>query len=170
MLRKTIHLDFPNYKYNKILVMPHVKRIWEMKCPVKCAYQNNQNGLFCVLNMLLDGKTNYVYVTNKDEVGKVFDINVLEMSKDGHDGYMVCVDRIEMETQGSGSGSALMELVCKWADQNKVTLTLTPSTSFGATSTQRLVNFYKRFGFVLNKGKQSNFKTRQAMYRTPKNI
>ena len=66
-----------------------------------------------------------------------------------------------------GFGSALMELICKWADQNRITLTLTPSVSFGATSTKRLVDFYKRFGFVLNKGKQSNFKTRQAMYRIP---
>jgi len=148
--------------------MPHVKRIWEMNYPVKGAYQNNQNGLFCVLDMLLDGKMNYVYITNKDDVGKVFGINVLEMSYDCRDGSMVCVDRIDMEKHGSGFGSALMELICKWADQNRITLTLTPSVSFGATSTKRLVDFYKRFGFVLNKGKQSNFKTRQAMYRLSK--
>lgn len=148
--------------------MAHVKRIEEIKNTVEhCTYPTQVNLLFNVLNLLL-GEKRYVCITGKDDVGKAFGLRFLEMSLDGHDGKMVCVDRIEMETQGSGSGSALMELVCKWADQNGVTLTLTPSVSFGASSVTRLVGFYKRFGFVYNKGRYTIFGTRQAMYRLPK--
>lgn len=44
---------------------------------------------------------------------------------------------------------------------------LTPSKDFGGTSVKRLTDFYKRFGFVENKGKNKDFTIRDTMYRVP---
>jgi len=63
----------------------------------------------------------------------------------------------------------LKELVCL-LDENNLMCELTPSTSLGATSTYRLRKFYKRFGFVENKGKNKNFTISEGMYRLPKTI
>lgn len=140
--------------------MIHIRKIDEM------TRYPESDGLTDILDILINnGK--YVKVTNRDDAGKDFGIKILEMSQDGHDGNMFCINRIETETHGNGIGTRLMEEICKWADNNLATLTLTPSTSFGATSTERLVRFYKRFGFVQNTGRNSNFATRQSMYRNP---
>ena len=140
--------------------MTHIRKIDEMM-----EYPES-NKLTDILDILINnGK--YVKVTNCDDAGKDFGIKILEMSQDGHDGKMFCINRIETETQGNRLGTRLMEEICKWADNNLATLTLTPSTSFGATSTERLARFYKRFGFVQNAGRNSNFATRQSMYRNP---
>jgi len=47
-------------------------------------------------------------------------------------------------------------------------LTLSPSTDFGASSKERLKRFYRRFGFVSNKGRQKDFTLFDSMYRLPK--
>ena len=61
-----------------------------------------------------------------------------------------------------------MNDLCKYADKNNKTIILTPSNEFGATSKKRLVDFYKRFGFVENKGKNKIFGIFESMYRLPK--
>ena len=147
--------------------MYHVERVGEMPIVREQSEDLERKTLFEILNSLLKNKK-YLNVTNEVRVSKWFGIKILEMSQDGSTGDMVCINRIEMQEKGSGKGTDLMELICEWADKNKVTLTLTPSTSFGATSTTRLIGFYKKFGFILNKGRNSNFATRQAMYRIPK--
>jgi GNAT superfamily N-acetyltransferase len=70
--------------------------------------------------------------------------------------------------RGSGVGSKFMEDLTAAADADKALLRLSPSTDFGATSKARLVEFYKRFGFVQNKGNNRDFAIMDAMYRTPK--
>ena len=70
---------------------------------------------------------------------------------------------VELETiatapgqQGQGAGTAAMQKLTKWADAKGVRLILSPSNkgyqpvARGAktTSTARLVDFYRRFGFV----------------------
>ena len=147
--------------------MHNVKSVGEIPIVRKQSEDLERKTLFEILNSLLKNKK-YLNVTNEVRVSKWFGIKILEMTQDGSTGNIICINRIEMQEQGNGRGTALMELICEWADKNKVTLTLTPSTSFGATSTTRLIGFYKRFGFVLNKGRNSNFATRQAMYRIPK--
>ena len=67
-----------------------------------------------------------------------------------------------------GYGSKAMKLICHYADANKLTIFLTPSKDFGASSVSRLKEFYKRFGFVENKGKNKDFTTRETMFRLPK--
>lgn len=82
----------------------------------------------------------------------------------------VCVFLVEVheDEQYMGNGTDFMSDLCEWADKNGKTITLTPSDDFGATSVGRLTKFYKRFGFVENKGKQTDFTTKQNMHRKPK--
>jgi predicted GNAT family N-acyltransferase len=77
---------------------------------------------------------------------------------------------VPAEQRGSGLGTEAMQDMIDFADQNKQTITLSPSTDFGATSVSRLKNFYKRFGFVENKGRNKDFTIRESMYRLPKEV
>lgn len=70
-------------------------------------------------------------------------------------------------TEGAGQGTKAMEDLIRYADTKGKRIVLTPSKDFGATSVRRLVEFYKRFGFVVNRGRQRDFSTREAMLRRP---
>ena len=69
--------------------------------------------------------------------------------------------------RGRGVGSDIMQRIARWADANGVTVTLTPSTDFGASSVSRLYAFYSRFGFKKNRGRARDFTVSDSMYRLP---
>jgi GNAT superfamily N-acetyltransferase len=71
----------------------------------------------------------------------------------------------DMRSQGIGS-QVMNDLVAHADDANKM-MTLTPSKDFGASSVDRLRNFYKQFGFVENKGKNKDYSISDTMYRKP---
>lgn len=71
------------------------------------------------------------------------------------------------DSRGQGVGQQVMQEIIAYADANNRRIVLTPSTDFGGTSVSRLVNFYKQFGFVENKGANKDFTTKEAMYREP---
>lgn len=66
--------------------------------------------------------------------------------------------------RSAGKGTAAMRALIDYADQTGQHVTLSPSADFGGNK-KRLVEFYKRFGFVENKGKNSAFSTSESMYR-----
>lgn len=66
-----------------------------------------------------------------------------------------------------GLGSAVMRDLCDWADQNGRTLALTPATDFGGTKAG-LLRFYKRFGFVTNRGPTRDLSVSETMLRFPR--
>jgi GNAT superfamily N-acetyltransferase len=68
--------------------------------------------------------------------------------------------------RGTGMGSAFMDDLAKAADADGATLALSPSSDFGG-SKARLIEFYKRFGFVPNKGRTKDFTISESMYREP---
>jgi predicted GNAT family N-acyltransferase len=70
--------------------------------------------------------------------------------------------------RGSGLGSAFMKALTAEADRLRLVITLSPSTDFGGSSVARLEAFYKRFGFVKNKGRHKDFAISDAMYRLPR--
>lgn len=74
---------------------------------------------------------------------------------------------VPKEQRGKGVGAKVMEEIVQFADVNNKKLVLTPSKDFGGTSVKRLTDFYKRFGFVENKGKNKDFTIRDTMYRVP---
>ena len=59
-----------------------------------------------------------------------------------------------------------MKHLTDWADANGKTVTLSPSSDFGGNKA-RLVEFYKRFGFVENKGRNKDFSISDTMFRKP---
>ena len=63
-----------------------------------------------------------------------------------------------------------MNDIIKLGDTMKRTIILTPSKDFGATSVPRLIKFYKRFGFVENRGRNKDFDINYSMYRLPKEM
>ena len=73
---------------------------------------------------------------------------------------------IPKESRGEGVGSKVMKAILSWADQAGHTLALTPSKQWGG-SVGRLKTFYKRFGFVMNKGRKKDYEISELMYRHP---
>lgn len=74
--------------------------------------------------------------------------------------------------QRAGLGSRAMQELTRFADLNGKRITLSPAQpgDIGPgepTSTGRLVKFYKRFGFVENKGRHLDLRVSEAMYREP---
>jgi len=68
--------------------------------------------------------------------------------------------------RGKGKATEAMNELISFADSTGIRVTLTPTNEFGA-SKKRLIQFYKRFGFVENKGRNKDFTTRETMYRKP---
>lgn len=79
------------------------------------------------------------------------------------------LSRIEMERslRGRGLGTKAMEDLIHLADEHQLRMTLSPSTDFGGSSVERLKRFYRRFGFVSNKGRHKDFTLSDSMYRLP---
>lgn len=78
---------------------------------------------------------------------------------------------VPRKQQKHGLGTAAMTALCRFADQHQRRIILTPASkddNFGTTSRARLVAFYKRFGFVDNKGRKKDFELNDGMYRNPR--
>lgn len=74
---------------------------------------------------------------------------------------------VPKEKRGTGIGSDFMMDLTRYADSKGKAISLTPSADFGG-SKSRLTEFYKRFGFVENKGKNKDYEISEAMYRPAK--
>ena len=66
--------------------------------------------------------------------------------------------------RGAGKGTAAMQALLDYADRTGQRIELTPSADFGGNK-KRLIDFYKRLGFVENKGAAKDFTISEAMYR-----
>jgi len=77
------------------------------------------------------------------------------------------LSKIVVPEKSKGVGSSIMKELSDYADSTGQAITLSPSTDFGGSSKKRLTDFYKRFGFVQNKGKNKDFTVSNSMYRNP---
>jgi GNAT superfamily N-acetyltransferase len=75
---------------------------------------------------------------------------------------------VPKEARGQGVGTTVFEYLTRLADKLQVMIVLSPSTDLGATSINRLKKFYRRFGFVPNKGRNKDYRTMETMLRLPK--
>lgn len=73
---------------------------------------------------------------------------------------------INGQFRNQGVGTKVMEDLVSYADANNKIVALTPSPDLGGTKS-RLESFYRRFGFVPNKGRNKDFTFREAMIRYP---
>lgn len=69
--------------------------------------------------------------------------------------------------RGQGAGTDFMNSLIGKADEAGKRIELSPSADFGGNK-KRLIDFYKRFGFVENKGKNKDFEISESMYRPAK--
>ena len=74
---------------------------------------------------------------------------------------------VPKELRNQGAGTAFMNDLLAEADRAGKTVALTPASDFGGNKA-RLTEYYKRFGFVPNKGKTADYEISEAMYRNPK--
>lgn len=86
----------------------------------------------------------------------------------GRPGKPWILSRVEVpgDARSLGVGTAVMGRVISAADSAGAVIALTPSSDFGGDKA-RLVDFYKRFGFVENKGRNKDFEISETMYRLP---
>lgn len=78
--------------------------------------------------------------------------------------------RVAPDFRNQGVGAAAMKELTDFADANGLRVRLSPATKNdrnGTTSRERLVDFYKRFGFVENKGRNIDHAISDGMYRMP---
>lgn len=73
---------------------------------------------------------------------------------------------VPKEKRNTGIGTDAMQQIIDYADQSGKRVALSTSSDFGG-SKERLKEFYKRFGFVENKGKNKDFSISETMYREP---
>ena len=74
------------------------------------------------------------------------------------------------EQRKQGIGTQIMQEVANYADMVGKRLEVSPGQKddyHGTTSRGRLVNFYKRFGLIENKGRNKDFSISKSMYRDP---
>jgi len=72
---------------------------------------------------------------------------------------------IKVKNKKQRLGIAFMKELVDYADSKRKIVVLSPSTDFGATSVGRLKKFYKRFGFIENKGRNKDYAINETMYR-----
>jgi GNAT superfamily N-acetyltransferase len=76
--------------------------------------------------------------------------------------------KVPKSDRGQGLGSEFMQELTDYADSKNAAIVLSPSIDFGASSVNRLKDFYKRFGFVENKGRNKDYRISETMIRRPK--
>lgn len=92
------------------------------------------------------------------------DIEKLSVSEND---TVITISLIKVKVKSNGVGSKIMNDIVSYADKNKKRIQLSPSKDFGGT-VSRLIKFYKRFGFVENKGKNKDYEISHTMFRDPK--
>ncbi|HBY67410.1 MAG TPA: hypothetical protein DEG69_06425, partial [Flavobacteriaceae bacterium] len=74
--------------------------------------------------------------------------------------------KIPKDRRNQGIGTRTIKQVLDYVDDQGLLMTLTPSNEFGS-SKQRLVEFYKSFGFRLNSGPYRDLRFKDTMIRKP---
>lgn len=77
---------------------------------------------------------------------------------------------VDKDSRKQGVGTAVMKEINDYADASGKRVVLTPAVKDdyqGTTSRSRLVDFYKRSGYVENKGKNKDYAISAGMYRNP---
>ena len=114
-----------------------------------------------------DGKKVAEMLQRTAPVGAEVEIDLYPLRSDPNTLYLSKIAVPEGQ-RGQGLGTKAMEDVIARADAEGKRVVLSPSTEYGATSVGRLKDFYKRFGFVENKGRNKNYAISESMYRDPK--
>ena len=84
-----------------------------------------------------------------------------------HDHATLSMIQVPKELQRQGIGAEVMKAITGYADKTGKTLTLTPERRSGGPGKDRLVSWYRKYGFVPNKGRYKDFRFSDSMIRVP---
>lgn len=145
-----------------------IEKIWD---ELKDQYNDNYEAIVGTLKKILkinesfrnwlQENTSFIKELKEKYKNSFKTINIYEYNN------KISIDLIIAKEQNSGEGTKLMKDICEYADKSKKIIILSPSDEFGGNK-KRLIEFYKRFGFVENKGKNKDFEIFESMYRLPK--
>ena len=145
-----------------------IEKIWD---ELKDQYNDNYEAIVGTLKKILkinenfrnwlQENTSFIKEIKEKYKNSFKTINIYEFNN------KISIDLIIAKEQNSGEGTKLMKDICEYADKSKKIIILSPSDDFGGNK-KRLIEFYKRFGFVENKGKNKDFEIFESMYRLPK--
>ena len=85
---------------------------------------------------------------------------------DAEKGYTLSKIEVSGDERNAGQGTKAMQDIVDRMDREGAVIALTPDDAFGGNK-NRLIKFYKRFGFVPNKGRNKDFRFRETMIRYP---
>jgi len=140
--------------------------------------RNNHGGLVKAVShkytsKKADGKGGWTYEYapgSREHVSAAMDAieakHGVSLSVGHHQGDVLTLSKVVVpkELRSTGIGSKVMQELHEYADKHGKTVALTPSSDFGG-SKARLREFYKRHGYVDNKGRNKDFAISDAMYR-----
>ena len=145
-----------------------IEKIWD---ELKDQYNDNYEAIVGTLKKILkinesfrnwlQENTSFIKELKEKYKNSFKTINIYEYNN------KISIDLIIVKEKNSGEGTKLMKDICEYADKTKKIIILSPSDEFGGNK-KRLIEFYKRFGFVENKGKDKDFEIFESMYRLPK--
>ncbi len=145
-----------------------IEKIWD---ELKDQYNDNYEAIVGTLKKILkinesfrnwlQENTSFIKELKEKYKNSFKTINIYEYNN------KISIDLIIVKEKNSGEGTKLMKDICKYADKSKKIIILSPSDDFGGNK-KRLIEFYKRFEFVENKGKNKDFEIFESMYRLPK--
>ena len=99
--------------------------------------------------------------------GKQFNEEVeVSLHGDAKKGYVLSKIEVSGDERNAGQGTKAMQDIVDRMDREGAVIALTPDDAFGGNK-NRLIKFYKRFGFVPNKGRNKDFRFRETMIRYP---
>ena len=99
--------------------------------------------------------------------GKQFNEEVeVSLHGDAKKGYTLSKIEVSGDERNAGQGTKAMQDIVDRMDKEGAIIALTPDDAFGGNK-NRLIKFYKRFGFVPNKGRNKDFRFRETMIRYP---
>jgi len=79
---------------------------------------------------------------------------------------------VKEEHRGTGVGTKVMTVIIKFADTENLPIVLIPEPDDDNISPKKLMDFYKKFGFIINKGKRIDYTFSMpfatTMYRMPR--
>ena len=145
-----------------------IEKIWD---ELKDQYNDNYEAIVGTLKKILkinenfrnwlQENTSFIKEIKEKYKNSFKTINIYEYNN------KISIDLIIAKEQNSGEGTKLMKDICEYADKSKKIIILSPSDDFGGNK-KRLIEFYKRFEFVENKGKNKDFEIFESMDRLPK--
>jgi hypothetical protein len=75
--------------------------------------------------------------------------------------------RVDKNIRRKGHGTAYIKDLINYADKVQKMVTLSPSGKEWGSNKSTLISYYKRFGFIENKGRHKNYRINDTMYRLP---